>query len=175
MMRSWLTFCWEPTFWLCASPIGWDSRGWLRNLRRDYFCTAARLFNEPGLQLPLRRLWSTFQTQKWLWTRRVWLCRQGRGDVEGRELCILETLGRSRSLPVNWLSTASSLHEAGGGFTVGEALLMLQQRHRFMPRPALCHFTKPLPLTHIGEFLSQSPMEHQHVIISWLHWKALLY
>lgn len=111
MMRSWLTFCWEPTFWLCASPIGWDSRGWLRNLRRDYFCTAARLFNEPGLQLPLRRLWSTFQTQKWLWTRRVWLCRRGRGDVEGRELCILETLGRSRSLPVNWLSTASSLHE----------------------------------------------------------------
>lgn len=112
MMRSWLTFRWEPTFWLCASPIGWDSRGWLRNLRRDYFCTAARLFNEPGLQLPLRRLWSTFQTQKWLWTGRVWLCRRCRGDVEGRELCSLETLGRSHSLPVNWLSTASSLHAA---------------------------------------------------------------
>lgn len=56
-----------------------------------------------------------------------------------------------------------------GGFSVVEALLT-----DLLCRPALCHFAKPLPLTHIGVFPSQSPSEHQHVIISWRHLKALL-
>lgn len=50
----------DPTFWLCASLIGWDSRSWLRNSRRDYFCAAARIFTELSLQMSLRCLWSKF-------------------------------------------------------------------------------------------------------------------